>query len=297
MTKPDSLTPMPESADALPRGDLPDRLAAAERTVWRLTYVDFPWDVEKSLQFALLRTYAVPAISALLVRTGEFEHRTAKRYDDTALLIYEVMRSGLASERARRAFGRINGMHGRFRISGEDFLYVLSTFTFSPIDWLESYARRAMTAAEKEDWFVYWNAFGERMGIDGLYGTSEAFRAFALDYERRNYVPVPSNRLIAERTIDLVLGDYHAPKFLHSTLRPLALAICEPHLVKALGFDEPAPWLRRLAGGGLGLRRAILGRLSPNRAPKWRALGRRSYPEGYNIDELGTFPRRAAGDG
>ena len=127
----------------------PKAVTAAEKTVWRLTFVDFPWDINKALEFALLRTYAVPSISGLLARTGEFEQRTAKRYDDTALLIREVLRNGLDSDRARRSFARINGMHGRFRIAPEDFLYVLSTFVFSPIDWLEAYGRRPMSDAER----------------------------------------------------------------------------------------------------------------------------------------------------
>ena len=126
------------SSSDLPPDGKPEAVAAAEKTVWRLTFVDFPWDINKALEFALLRTYAVPSISGLLARTGEFEQRTAKRYDDTALLIREVLRNGLDSDNARRSFARINGMHGRFRIAPEDFLYVLSTFVFSPIDWLKA---------------------------------------------------------------------------------------------------------------------------------------------------------------
>jgi hypothetical protein len=32
---------------------------------------------------------------------------------------------------------RINQMHGRFSISNDDFLYVLSTFVYEPIRWNE----------------------------------------------------------------------------------------------------------------------------------------------------------------
>jgi hypothetical protein len=293
MTEPDSLTPQPQSPDELPSDGLPERLVAAERTVWRLTYVEFAWDIRKALEFALLRTYAVPTISGLLTRTGEFEHRTAKRYDDTALLIYEVMRSGLASERAERAFGRINAMHGRFRISNDDYLYVLSTFAFTPIDWLAAHGRRAMTEAERQYWFLYWNEFGRRMGIDGRLETYDAFRAFARDYERTRWTFAPSNRRISERTIDLVLSMYFVPRALHALARPLALAICEPDLVAALGFPEPAPWLRRIAAGALGARRALLARLPAPTALRPNDIGRVTYPEGYNIEELGTFSQKA----
>jgi hypothetical protein len=65
----------PETAADLPADGLDAEVAAAERVVWRLTFVEFPWDINKALEFALLRTYAVPSISGLLARTGEFKRR------------------------------------------------------------------------------------------------------------------------------------------------------------------------------------------------------------------------------
>ena len=296
MIRPDSHPPQPLAPSDLPPDGKPEAVAAAEKTVWRLTFVDFPWDINKALEFALLRTYAVPSISGLLARTGEFEQRTAKRYDDTALLIREVLRNGLDSDRARRSFARINGMHGRFRIAPEDFLYVLSTFVFSPIDWLEAYGRRPMSDVERQDWFVYWNEFGRRMSIAGLFETISEFRAFARDYEARRFIYAPTNRLIAERTIDLVLSMYSVPRAMQPAARPVALAICAPALVAALGFPEPSPILRAIARGALRLRKAILRRLPLNREPNWLSVGNKTYPDGYAIEELGTFPPAVARD-
>ena len=51
---------------------------------------EFPWDMNQSLSFALFRTYAVPSIGALLARTGEFEQRAQKRYEDTGLILDAV---------------------------------------------------------------------------------------------------------------------------------------------------------------------------------------------------------------
>lgn len=190
----DSRLPSATSADALPAGDKPSELARAERTVWTLANVEFPWDINKALEFALLNTYAVPSISGLLSRTGEFTNRTLKRYDDTALLIREVLRNGLDSDRATRAFARINDMHGRYRIANDDYLYVLSTFVHSPIDWLPKFARRGMTPAEAEDWFLFWREFGRRMGIRDLPADAASFRAFAVNFERERFVFAPTNQ-------------------------------------------------------------------------------------------------------
>ena len=54
---------------------------------------EFPFDTTRSLEFALFRTYAVPSISALLARTGEFLERPQKRYDDTDLIISSSRKS------------------------------------------------------------------------------------------------------------------------------------------------------------------------------------------------------------
>lgn len=291
MPIPDSALPMPASEAELPPGPKSAALIAAERVAWRLANVDFPWDVNKALEFALLRTYAVPSISGLLERTGEFRQRTLKRYDDTALLIREVLANGLDSDRAARAFARINDMHGRFRIAEADFLYVLSTFVFSPIDWLAAYGRRPLSEAEMLAWFAFWREFGARMGLRAIPATLEDLRAFAEGYERERFATAPSNRVIADATIDLVLGQYGVPRAFRSAGRQAVLALCEPALVRALGHAEPPAALRRLVPGLLALRRHVLRLLPPNRRPNPPRFGRTTYPEGYNIEELGTFAR------
>ncbi len=106
-----------------------------QRIVFLLTYQLFPWDIERSLELALFNTYAIPTISGLLARTGEFAERPRKRYD-AVLILAEIGESGLESERGQAALGRMNAMHGRFKITNEDYLYVLSTFVLNPIDWL-----------------------------------------------------------------------------------------------------------------------------------------------------------------
>src|SRR6478752_7622371 len=96
------------------------------------SFYDFPWDNTRALEFALFRTFAIPSIGKLLHHTQEFEQRTQKRYDDTDLLLSEIVEHGYESERGKEALARMNMMHGRFRISNEDMRYVLSTFVIEP---------------------------------------------------------------------------------------------------------------------------------------------------------------------
>ena len=126
---------------------------------------EFPWDITRALELALYRTYCVPSISALLDRTGEFYKRTQKRYDDTALIVAEIAKWGYDSERGREALRRMNRAHGRFDISNDDYLYVLSTFIYEPVRWMDRFGWRKMTVNEKLASYYFWYEIGRRMGI------------------------------------------------------------------------------------------------------------------------------------
>src|SRR5580765_6198824 len=115
-----------------------------QRIVFLSTRCDFPFDTTRALELALFRTYGVPSISGLLDRTGEFQHRPDKRYDDTDIVVSELMEWGYESERGKRALRRMNQLHGRFQIANDDFLYVLSTFIFEPIRWKRKFGWRQM---------------------------------------------------------------------------------------------------------------------------------------------------------
>src|SRR5919205_2399953 len=145
-----------------------DPIKDHQRIVFLSTCCEFPFDTTRALEFALFRSFCVPSISALLDRTGEFRERAQKRYDDTDLIVSELMERGYDSERGRRALRRMNQLHGRFAIANEDFLYVLSTFIYEPIRWNARFGWRPMIEIEKLGMFHFWRAVGECMGIQGL---------------------------------------------------------------------------------------------------------------------------------
>jgi len=63
--------------------------SGAQAIVHRMACYDFPWDMTRSLELALFRTYCSPRISGLLASTGEFERyncnyeRSHFRYSDS----------------------------------------------------------------------------------------------------------------------------------------------------------------------------------------------------------------------
>src|SRR5690349_19331120 len=140
-----------------------------ERDHLRIVYLDsffeFPFDTTRSLEVALFRTFAVPSIAAQLAQTGEFTQRPQKRYDDTDLLLSELLEHGYDSDEGRAALRRMNRLHGRFAISNADYLYVLSTFIYEPIRWNARFGWRRMTAVEQQAAYYYWRTIGRYMGI------------------------------------------------------------------------------------------------------------------------------------
>lgn len=260
---------------------------ADHQTIVRLLFChEFPWD-SLSVEFAFFRTFAVPEIAALLDATGEFARRPQKRYDDTDLLLSEIVENGYDSARGLAAIRRMNQIHHRFNISNENYLYVLSTFIFEPVRWIARYGWRNLTQKEKTANFYFWLEVGRRMGIRNIPPEYAAFEAFNLDYERNHFRYTPSNQRVAEATRDLFLG-WFLPQWAFPLGRPLIHAVMDEALREAVGLPAPPPLTPHLVKWGLQARGQLLHRLPLTRFPSLRTHQKRpSYPQGYTIEEIG----------
>ncbi len=254
-----------------------------------MTGYEFPWDTVRSLEVALMRTFCVPSISALLDKTGEFKQRPQKRYDDTSLIVAEIMKWGYESDRATKALERMNAIHGRFKISNEDFLYVLSTFIFEPIRWNTRFGWRQMCEQERLASFYFWREVGKRMHIKDIPETYEEFEGYNLDYERQYFRYSDANRRTGEATRDLFLGWF--PGIVRPILKPATDAVLDDTMLEAFGFPPPPMAVRWGVAASLKLRARILRLLPPRKQPSFFTdLPVRSYPNGYKISELGPPP-------
>lgn len=171
-----------------------DPMKDHQRIVFLSTRFDFPFDTTRALEFALFRTFCVPTVSGLLARTGEFMERAQKRYDDTDILISELMDWGYESERGKAALRRMNQQHGRFAIANADYLYVLSTFVYEPIRWNARFGWRPLCDQERLAMFHFWREVGRRMGIKDIPESYEDFEQFNRAYEQTHFRFVPSNQ-------------------------------------------------------------------------------------------------------
>ncbi|MEV0564158.1 oxygenase MpaB family protein [Dactylosporangium sp. NPDC050588] len=252
---------------------------------------EFPWDYTRALEFALFRTYCVPSISALLDATGEFRDRPQRRYDDTQLLMAELAAHGYDSPRGREALRVINRAHGRYAIDNDDMRYVLATFVYDPIDWLDRFGWRPLTEHERLAAFHFYRQVGLRMAIRDIPSDFEEFRAFKRDYEAANFRYSDANARVGQYTVGLFASWFPAP------LRPMARlgvrAMLDPPMLAAFGF-RPAPrWLTALSGATLRARAAAVRLLLPPRrvsklgtSPHNRTYP--GYPTGYRPADLGA---------
>jgi len=253
---------------------------------------DFPWDNLQALSFALFRTYAVPSIGRLLDRTSEFTDRVQKRYDDTGLLLEEVQRHGLGSTRGRSAVRRINQMHAMYDISNEDMRYVLSTFVVVPKRWVDDYGFRPLTPNEVAATTNYYRELGRHMGIKDIPEDFAAFETLIDDYEREHFAFDPGGRRVADSTLDLMATfppNSWAPRWI---VRRFAYSLMDEPLLRAFRYPTPTRFERWFFNGAMHVRARLL-RLFPARSrPKWVSTYGyyRTYPAGYDIDHLGTFP-------
>ena len=254
---------------------------------------EFPWDINQALSFALFRTYAVPTIGRLLFETGEFTERVQKRYDDTGLILDAVLEHGLTSDPGRAGIRRMNQMHGSYDISNDDMRYVLSTFVVTPVRWIDDFGWRKLTRNEIVGSTNYYRALGKYMGIKQIPETFEAFEKFLDDYEREHFLFDEGGRAVADSTLALLCT------FPPNNLAPAALikrfswALMDDPLLDAFAYRRPSRLARTLSRGALKAR-ARLVRFYPVRTvPKFaRDLPNiRSYPTGYEVEKLGTFPK------
>ncbi len=247
---------------------------------------EFPWDITRSLELAMLKTYCVPSISQLLDRTGEFHHHTQKRYDDTGLLVAEILKWGYDSERGQESIRRMNAIHGHYPISNEDFLYVLSTFIYEPIRWNERFGWRLFCEPEKLAIFYFWQAIGKKMHIHDIPSTYEEFAQYNQDYEQQHFVYSDSNRRVVESTINLFLSWF--PAIGRPLLKPCVHAMFDELTLTAFGWSNPPALVRNLVENSLKLRGHVSRWLLPRRKPDFFTDSKlRTYPHGYELSDLG----------
>ena len=267
-----------------------------ERDCRRIVFLDsfheFPFDTTRALELAFFKTFASPSIAALLDSTGEFRLRGQRRYDDTDLLMSTFSEDGWAGEHGRRALRRMNQIHGRFDIANDDFLYVLSAMVLEPLRWNERFGWRPLIDAERQATFHFWCQIGRRMAIKDLPASLAELERFNVEYERSRFAPTEAGRRLAQAQQDVFLAWF--PGLPHRIGARAISALLSERVVEVLGLVRPTNLERRAAERALRLRALVVRPLPARRHPRLRTtMRRRSYPDGYAIEQLGPPPAAA----
>jgi hypothetical protein len=286
-------------------------LQTAFEIFYRFGTLEFPFLNTKSLEFGLFKTYSIPSISSILLKTHEMERNMNKRYDDTDLLIREFTEHDPSHLRSQLAIQRLNFLHSHYPISNSDYLYTLTVFMVEPILWIQRYGYREAHHLEKESLHLVWCDIGKKMGIRDLPRSWEEGYAWMNEYEATRMRFHPANAIIANATVDLFLSIL--PAFLRPFGYSAILAFCSPALREAMGFGDPPPGLSSLITTVMFFQATFIKYLSP---PRSKSLVRTpllllpsdtpgdqrtgvgcplfnpyaaTYPDGYRIDELGPI--------
>jgi uncharacterized protein (DUF2236 family) len=254
---------------------------------------EFPWDYIRALEMALYRTFCAPTTSALLDQTREFHERPQRRYDDTALLMGEIVEWGYDSDRGKESLRRINRFHRTYDIANEDFLYVLSTFHLEPVRWIGRFGWRSLTPNEVRASYFFWREVGRRMNIRDIPPDHEAFETWSLEHERTHFAYSDANKRVATATRELFVS--WAPRPLHGIVRTAIHSLLDDTMRTCFGFPAAPKSMTTFVTAALRTRGRLL-RLFPGHTRKQfiTTKPQRSWPTGYAISDLGPPPLIAA---
>lgn len=255
--------------------------------IYRTTaLVEFPFDTRLGLALAFWRTFGVPSIARTLHSSGETTHRTARRADDTKILMYTLIDKGLEHGDGRAAVRRINQLHRRFAITNDEHRYVLGTFIFAGLRFLDRYGWRELCCHERSATYHFYARLGQLMGIADIPGSLDEYAEFYDAFEREHFRESGEALELMAATKG-ILSELPGP--LAPLGRSLVDGLLDPPLRAATGASAPPAWLGLALRGALGARGLILRHAA---APRERdiladGLHAGSYPRGYQISTVG----------
>jgi hypothetical protein len=259
-----------------------------EATFRKMALFDLAADMELGFFLSYYRNFAIPSIAATLHTNGEIHERPMKRSYDTAIVIYELISSGLDSDRGRQMIALLNHVHRNVPGSKDDFLYVLLTLLVVPIRWTQQHAWRQPTTAELAAASRFFTELGSRMNINSMPVTYAEAEQFFDGYEATHVAPSAEGQHLMDATVQVFQSRLPSP------LRPFAghiisVMLDDDRLVSALGLPRANRLSRTALKGGLTIRNATRRRRPLKRRPHFTPgkAGSSLYPNGYSLGQIG----------
>lgn len=277
----------PTLADSLRRQEAasPDDWESTFRT---MVLYGLAADMELGFFLSYYRNFAIPSIAAALHNNGEIQQRPMKRSYDTAIVIYELIASGLDSDRGRQMLTLLNRVHRNTPGGKEDYLYVLLTLLVVPIRWIQRHGWRQPTGAELTAASRFFAELASRMNIDGMPDTYAEAAQFFDQYETTHVALSAPGQQLMNATVQVFQSRLPHP------LQPLAgrilsVMLDDKRLVAALGLPRCSRISRSTLVGALAFRNALQRRRPLQGKPHFSPgkAGSSLYPGGYSLEQIG----------
>ncbi|KZV77381.1 hypothetical protein PENSPDRAFT_679550 [Peniophora sp. CONT] len=268
-----------------------------------ITHAAMLWDVPSivmnSMSFAIVRTYAFPAMSRILCGTKELQPDTvSRRYIDTAILVatysvcpfrtkgppseFYVAANGTdedaaaADPRAYLAIARMNWLHEHYPIKNDDFLVTLAFLIFLPVRWAERFGWRTLSPLEVHARFVFWKHIGELMHIRDIPDSAVELEVWAEEYEARHMTPADTNHILAEGMLTELASS--VPSFARGLFRRLVICVMGERMRIAMKLPVQPPAVHALLDIGAALVRFAGRHLFPPRLHAYCAVSVKPVP-------------------
>lgn len=232
---------------------------------------EFPFSYALSTQIALLKSYAIPSGTSLLVATRRLTTPRAvgKRSEDTAIFISELLASNIDSDRGLKALSKMNWIHRQYgnRIRNDDMIHTLALFVLEPLRWIDRYEWRPLLQVERVAIFVYWREIAMRMGMVGVPETIDGLGIWAAEFEKDHMYFAKSNVACADATVELFVKAL--PGWMRGFGRWVVAALIEERVRPLLGVQEPPAWVLKFVEGLLDVRAWVVRVLL---LPRWKGV-------------------------
>ncbi|KAH7300048.1 hypothetical protein KP509_24G042500 [Ceratopteris richardii] len=285
-----------------------------------LWFVEFPFIFKHSLEYSFFRSSAIPSISRIMKQSGNLSNNSSKRFDDTDIILRELVMHHVDGDRGSVAIRRLNFIHSRYKINNADLLYVLSLLVIEQPDWISKYGYRNVTQTEKNACYTIWHDIGVRMGIKNIPASFEGFALYKQEYEANHMLFAKTNTEVGDVIMKLFLTS--VPQLFEPLTRRLMYAFMDDRSRKAFGYPQQPAWLTKFVHSLLKLHGFVVSFLPPrplskaelripagcpvSQGPSFdpgavRKLSFQQYApyvyrEGYKLNELGPSKVACLGD-
>jgi hypothetical protein len=278
--------------------------------------MEFPFMWAKSMEIAIINTFPFKPVYVRLTINSKFKDNPEKRYDDSELIMREILEHGTNSCRGQKSVKRLNYIHNNFNIDNDSYLYVLALFVYVPIKMINEFGWRKLYDYEIEAISKTFINVGEEMNIKHLPNNYKEFENIIKNTYNKinNSLPDKRSKIIFESTLKMFLEPY--PKCVHSLIKNILFSILEDPIKKGFAINDNYTITKRIVTFIFFIRKFIIKYLFPPRSkccqdlrtslkedgkPRYGRYTKEKYcigcpikqvyHKGYNINELGKYKR------